>query len=154
MKNISLILVAAILMYSCDKKQVTNTENTAISATDSTNTTSIINPDSEAGLAVAKSEDANMAGKPTLNPEHGQPFHRCDISVGAPIDSAPQQNAAPQAAPQMQSNSNSFIPSANSSPNPAPALPMAPASGPKPAMNPAHGQAHHRCDLAVGAPLI
>ena len=42
----------------------------------------------------------NTSGKkPALNPAHGEPFHRCDISVGAPIDSAPQQNAAPQLMP-------------------------------------------------------
>ncbi|GGG44830.1 hypothetical protein GCM10007332_02890 [Epilithonimonas arachidiradicis] len=82
-----------------------------------------------------------------MNPPHGQPYHRCEIAVGAPIDSAPTQNVAPQqAAPSILN------------PNPAPAVSATPAApvqafGPKPALNPAHGEPHHRCDLAVGAPL-
>jgi hypothetical protein len=26
-----------------------------------------------------------------MNPQHGQPGHRCDIAVGAPLDSKPKQ---------------------------------------------------------------
>ncbi|RYZ55627.1 MAG: hypothetical protein EOO14_13010, partial [Chitinophagaceae bacterium] len=32
-----------------------------------------------------------------LNPEHGAPGHRCDIQVGAPLNSAPGNAAAPAA---------------------------------------------------------
>ena len=31
--------------------------------------------------------------------------------------------------------------------------PVATPNTPKPKINPAHGQPHHRCDIAVGAPL-
>ena len=31
-----------------------------------------------------------------LNPAHGMPGHRCDISVGAPLNSPPGPNTTPQ----------------------------------------------------------
>ena len=37
----------------------------------------------------APAAGTNVAGG--LNPEHGKPGHRCDISVGAPLDSKPKQ---------------------------------------------------------------
>lgn len=75
-----------------------------------------------------------------LNPAHGQPGHRCDIAVGAPL---PAQS--------------SVNPSALTASNPA-AQPVSipPTSAVKPGatgLNPAHGQPGHRCDIAVGAPL-
>jgi len=82
-----------------------------------------------------------VSEKPALNPAHGQPYHRCEIAVGAPIDSAPAQQNAPQ------TQTPSIL-----SPTVAPA-PQVQSLGPKPALNPAHGEPHHRCELAVGAPL-
>jgi len=72
-----------------------------------------------------------------LNPAHGMPGHRCDISVGAPLNSAPAATTTnqTQTPPIMM--------------QPAPA----PATGGTGAKNPAHGQPGHRCDIAVGAPL-
>jgi uncharacterized protein YvpB len=66
---------------------------------------------------------SNDAGP--LNPEHGKPGHRCDIAVGAPLNSA-----APKPITEVASTAYA-------------------ASG----KNPAHGQPGHRCDIAVGAPL-
>lgn len=71
----------------------------------------------------------------TLNPEHGKPGHRCDISVGAPLNSAPNKAVATTQTQTVKS---------------APVSQAAPA-GLK--INPAHGKPGHRCDLAVGAPL-
>jgi hypothetical protein len=71
-----------------------------------------------------------------MNPAHGQPGHRCDIPVGAPLNSKPQtQNTTtnPQqvvVTPQQTSQVKTA-----------------------PGMNPPHGQPNHRCDIAVGAPL-
>jgi hypothetical protein len=75
------------------------------------------------------------------NPAHGQPGHRCDISVGAPLNSKPNAPAAAVAPPTTVVNSQAK-PVTNS-----PAVPVA--AG----MNPAHGQPGHRCDISVGAPL-
>lgn len=76
------------------------------------------------------------AENPRVNPAHGQPGHRCDLAVGAPLintDGTPVPAANPQ---NIQS---------------APALPAPVPAGLK--VNPPHGQPGHRCDIQVGAPL-
>lgn len=139
MKKIPLIIfAAATLTVSCTKKANENSASTTQKANTET--------PSQENNAVASND------KPALNPAHGQPYHRCDIAVGAPIDSpAPVQNAAPQAIPQSAPNAgfntNPISPSA------APSVSSSAAIGPKPALNPPHGEPHHRCDLQVGAPL-
>ena len=78
-----------------------------------------------------------------LNPEHGLPGHRCDISVGAPLNSPPGNTAAPSVQ--------------TTAPAPAPVMTPAPTntptSGSTAKLNPAHGQPGHDCAIAVGAPL-
>lgn len=71
----------------------------------------------------------NTSGK-KLNPKHGEPDHRCDIAVGAPLDSKPIQVATTQ-----------------------PAVKQTVAIKTGKGLNPPHGQPNHRCDIAVGAPL-
>lgn len=73
-----------------------------------------------------------------LNPAHGQPGHRCDIQVGAPLNSAPAQTTATQ--PQQQT----IV---------MPPSTTAPVTTTAAGKNPPHGQPGHRCDIAVGAPL-
>ena len=63
-----------------------------------------------------------------MNPAHGQPGHRCDIPVGAPLDSPP-------------ANTNSITPVNTNS------------GDANPKINPPHGQPGHRCDVKVGDPL-
>jgi len=157
MKKLSLLLfVAAAFAVSC--KNSKSTETQVITAPEATANLST-NPQQEVGAvttpetAVATTSDSGQ--KPALNPAHGEPYHRCDIQVGAPIDSpAPAQNTAPQVvqqqAPANSFNTNPISPSAA----PAPPVSSTAAAGPKPALNPAHGEPHHRCDLQVGAPLI
>lgn len=74
-----------------------------------------------------------------MNPAHGQPNHRCDIAVGAPLNSKP-----------ASANAN---PVAVNAPAPAATNKATPVQMVAPGMNPAHGQPNHRCDIAVGAPL-
>ncbi len=86
---------------------------------------------------------ANASAAAGLNPEHGKPGHRCDIAVGAPLNSQPTaaaQPAAVNATPQ---------PTIKSTPTTLTAPPVITAAG----MNPEHGKPGHRCDIAVGAPL-
>ncbi len=72
----------------------------------------------------------------SLNPAHGQPGHRCDLAVGAPLTNA-DGTPVPAANPQnIQSK---------------PVNPATVPSGLK--VNPPHGQPGHRCDIQVGAPL-
>ena len=72
-----------------------------------------------------------------MNPPHGQAGHRCDIAVGAPLNSTSGKVA---------SKSETVV--TNQVPNIEP-----PQVVTKPGMNPPHGQEGHRCDIAVGAPL-
>ncbi len=81
-----------------------------------------------------------------LNPAHGQPGHRCDIAVGAPLNSKPAQPTTTPAATTAPATTP-FTISADKPSQPAATTAVAPG------MNPAHGQPGHRCDIAVGAPL-
>lgn len=80
---------------------------------------------------------------PGMNPPHGQPGHRCEIAVGAPLSSAPAKKAAPAAA---QVQPAEFAP---------PAVKDAAVANVEtpPGMNPPHGQPGHLCSVAVGSPL-
>jgi hypothetical protein len=89
-----------------------------------------------------------------MNPPHGQPNHRCDIAVGAPLNSPPGKTAAK---PTMtidpnQGKNQAFKITPNASGMPPLLQPNA-AVATAPGMNPPHGQPNHRCDIAVGAPL-
>jgi len=86
-----------------------------------------------------------------MNPPHGQPGHRCEIPVGAPLNSKPAQNT----------QSQKTTPVVNQKPIEQPVMNINSKSGSTtivgtstpPGMNPPHGQEGHRCDIAVGAPL-
>lgn len=80
---------------------------------------------------------------PGMNPPHGQPNHRCDIAVGAPLNSPAGKNPAAQATPApVQAQPQPQM-------QPQNAAPVVTAPG----MNPPHGQPGHKCEVAVGAPL-
>lgn len=92
---------------------------------------------------------------PGMNPAHGQPNHRCDIPVGAPLSSP---LASTPAKPVMTIDPSKMTQTQTPAANATPALlkPTAQAATPvatAPGMNPPHGQPNHRCDIAVGAPL-
>jgi hypothetical protein len=79
-----------------------------------------------------------------MNPAHGQKGHRCDIPVGAPLNSP--------SVPTKTTSSNTTAPQMTVTPNTnstATATTITTAEG----MNPPHGQEGHRCDIAVGAAL-
>ena len=104
-----------------------------------------------------------------LNPPHGQPNHRCDIPVGAPLNSPSANTTRQTTDDQVQTTSSQ---NSNTAPNIAtnqigPTIENArrmsatqtqstvPADkGSKPRLNPPHGQPWHRCDIAVGSPLL
>lgn len=88
-----------------------------------------------------------------MNPPHGQPGHRCDIPVGAPLNSPAAKTTATSTA-QSGTSTQNFTVSPPPAGNPVPALlSTEPAQTVAEGMNPAHGQPGHRCDIAVGAPL-
>lgn len=167
MRILSLLLASATVFYSCDTKKSTSEETQQITA--STNNSENVLADTISANApvgimgvdqnsvpstapIAAPFPAGISksdGQPALNPAHGQPFHNCAIAVGAPLNSAPQLSPAPQAVVPQQNSANTSINANPVFPSPVPAK----ATGPKPALNPAHGQPNHRCDIAVGAPL-
>ncbi|TDW49898.1 hypothetical protein EV144_102328 [Flavobacterium sp. 270] len=89
-----------------------------------------------------------------MNPSHGQPGHRCDIPVGAPLNSPVAKPVAATNSAQSGSSSQTFTVSPPAGNNPVPALLSTETNNQvAEGMNPAHGQPGHRCDIAVGAPL-
>lgn len=160
------LLGASLVLSSCKKEEEGVTEETQTTSTESTPATPQI--------TTTPAKAAPTGEKPALNPAHGEPYHRCDIAVGAPLDGpATQQgdspvqnspgpksffktvqseNATTAATPTPQAThqaTTTVTPSAK----PATAPATTTANTPKPKNNPAHGQPHHRCDIAVGAPL-
>ncbi|OGC91677.1 MAG: hypothetical protein A2W25_13300 [candidate division Zixibacteria bacterium RBG_16_53_22] len=85
--------------------------------------------------AITSTPTAAAPTAPGMNPPHGQPNHRCDIAVGAPLDSPPGTGKTPPVSSQLNA------------PVQTTTTPTAPG------MNPPHGQPNHRCDIPVGAPL-
>ena len=73
-----------------------------------------------------------------LNPAHGQPGHRCDITPGAPLSSSPAPK--PQA-PSATITQPTQIQGQRSAVNPAIAV------------NPPHGQPGHKCDVGANSNL-
>lgn len=77
---------------------------------------------------------APPAATAALNPEHGKPGHRCDIAVGAPLNSpvANRPTAPASSTPLLSSPVN---------------------TGGSVSLNPPHGQLGHDCAIPVGQPL-
>ena len=157
MKKIALVLIAFALV-SCQKKNETpETLSPELasyeqkSASDSSNVTNAQNSapiimNNSAPVAPESNTVSVNQPQPTapgMNPPHGQPNHKCDTPVGAPLSSKKAEpttvkttdiqtsTTTPIAVPQNNAGSTTI------------------ADG----MNPAHGQPSHRCDIPVGAPL-
>ena len=136
----------ALAFASC---QNSDTAETATSDSSSTSTvTTLAAPAADPGAQqILTSSPATPTTVTTVNPdatganpEHGKPGHRCDIAVGAPLNSPAGNPAAPAI---------SSTPAAPSAPVAAPS----PATGSNTKLNPAHGEPGHDCAVAVGAPL-
>ena len=111
-----------VLMTSC--KDEVKTGSTNVNQVD-------VTPVSQKMTTIATDTSKTVA----KNPAHGQPGHRCDIPVGAPLNSPP-----------ANTNSTSPIITNSSSPN-------LNSGNANPKVNPPHGQPGHRCDVKVGDPL-
>ncbi len=140
--SLAIICVSVISCGKNDKISPTpDSKSTEVAKVDSTNT--------EAKTEVAQPNQVQVAAPaPTtagLNPEHGMPGHRCDIPVGQPL------NSAPAPAPTVGMNPAPTVQQITPVAPQQPATPQA--IGPKPALNPAHGEPHHDCAIPVGDPL-
>lgn len=143
---ITSIVVSSLVLVSC-KKELEPQESTATSELVRLG----LAKDSTKAAAPATQTPAQMANPNTvlsdtkgINPAHGQPGHRCDIAVGAPLNSAPAQQGQVSAtagqAVQVNPNQKQVVTTTTQ---------VKTAKG----MNPPHGQPGHRCDIPVGAPL-
>lgn len=149
---IKLLFASSLLFISCKKElepQDSTIPSKIIPFTEAANTqqnqTAMPTPTPQTQTTVNQNNATTspVAVAKGMNPAHGQPGHRCDIAVGAPLNS-----------PVATLKNNSVVPQQNNtaaatatSPNPT-----APTPTPE-GMNPPHGQDKHRCDIAVGAPL-
>jgi hypothetical protein len=111
--------------------------------------------------ATEKSSTEPTQAEVMLNPPHGQPYHRCDIPVGAPLN-APPANASSQTTDNSAVNTATQTTKNPTAPTIENAMKVNPSQtqnagtadkGTKPKLNPAHGQPYHRCDIPVGSPL-
>ena len=163
MKYLIGMLLSTILLFSCGSNEADQDKdlNVAASASNSgdslqpTSTTTGTAGVEVAGLTKASTGVVSMpqlntggavAGKVALNPEHGQPGHRCELAVGAPLNS----NAAQPAAMQPTAT---ITPMSVNGTAPVKAVNVPTKSSSSAALNPAHGAPGHRCEISVGAPL-
>ncbi len=151
---ISLTLVASVLLMACNPAAEPKGDTTPVTGSEAIQSLPAVQPattDSVVSLPGKSATETTM-----LNPPHGQPNHRCDIAVGAPLNTPvgakpvnpsqpsmlklqqPTQTAPVQTLP--QNTAVKTIPQTT---------PSQTAAG----LNPPHGQPNHRCDIAVGAPL-
>jgi len=144
MKNTFYLFIAAALVVTtgCGPNKKTDLATTPppIPANGALNNQLPVNTPATDGSPVQLATPKSQSGMPTtavaLNPAHGMPRHRCDIPVGAPLNSPAQNNVT--TAPRL----------------PAPTLPLPSAPGLVAAgTNPPHGQPGHDCSIPVGAPL-
>ena len=153
---LSLVFVASIFFTSCKKElepqdsSETPLTETATAATPAPG----VQPQVQATPAPAPVQAGQpvqqaapvTATAPGMNPPHGQPNHRCDIAVGAPLNSPKGQMPTAKPAQKPAATLEKVTPQ---SAQPQPAVVTETAPG----MNPPHGQPGHRCDVAVGAKL-
>ncbi|KAF2332223.1 hypothetical protein [Flavobacterium ginsenosidimutans] len=138
------LAVTSLLFISC-KKELEPQESTATSelvrlglAKDTTK------PAAPVAQTPATNPNTVLSDTKGINPAHGQPGHRCDIAVGAPLNSAPPQQGqvTAQAGQTVQVSQPQVVTTTTTTP-------VKVAKG----MNPPHGQPGHRCDIPVGSPL-
>lgn len=116
--NIVLLAMGLIFMVSCKDE-----EKTAEATPENTETTN-----------TSTTDQANEEVK--VNPAHGQPGHRCDLPVGAPLNQTAGSTSNPTPTSDLPSTSVS---------------PVRVDQSPK--INPPHGEPGHDCAVPVGEPL-
>jgi len=146
-KNILLLLATSFVFTSC-KNEVASNKSTTTRVIPFTEVGNQMRNEAAAKAVVPTNSTANnpAAGVTVkgMNPPHGEAGHRCDIAVGAPLNSP--ATAVKTTTKGAAGTSMSVTPVTTASTNTA--------VTPTPeGMNPPHGQSGHRCDIAVGAAL-
>nr|WP_319269814.1 hypothetical protein [uncultured Draconibacterium sp.] len=115
-------------------------------------------------ITTAPQEEKAVDQSVKLNPPHGEPGHRCDIAVGAPLNSpankkveaanttnvTPVVSAKNTTAKATTGRVGPTIENLKKLTTPQP-ISYTPAGTSQ--INPPHGQPGHRCDIPVGSPL-
>lgn len=170
---LSLLLVSSLALTSC-KNELEPQESTATVETITPEATAVEQAQVQQNLTTPNVMNSASPAQTTvaapvqvakgMNPAHGQPGHRCEIPVGAPLNSAPNQTQQQQKPPAtvtpavinsdgtFTQGSNSTITTSSNTTSGAPSL-LNPQAVTPAGMNPPHGQDGHRCDIAVGAAL-
>jgi hypothetical protein len=115
----NLLLAAALLGFTACSESENKTSNTS--------NPTVNTPAANAPATNAATPSSNVA----LNPAHGEPGHRCDIQVGAPLNTPVQPKLT----------------------TPPPVFQPQPTGSVAAGTNPPHGQPGHDCGIPVGAPL-
>jgi hypothetical protein len=139
MKKLFYLPIAAFLLFGCKERTRDVTMSQPINLGGS-----LSNSQTNAGRTVSQPVSGNTASVKT-NPAHGQPGHRCDLAVGAPL-SAPVTATIPGTQPQPVVNVGTPV-------NIGADQIAAAAKQSTGKLNPEHGKPGHRCDIPVGAPL-
>ena len=135
--KIFFFILSVMVLFSCTNTtsdpefnydKIVTKSDSAKTADTTKNQTQITIPQDQIQTTTVSAPANTATAKTGLNPEHGKPGHRCDIPVGAPLNSKPSTPSQQQTV----STKKTITP---------------------PGMNPPHGEPGHRCDIAVGAPL-
>ena len=141
MKNLSVALFLVVLsLTACNNAG--NETTGATTTTDTASTPGIGTPTITAEPVPGDAAASGMEAVSNPNPPHGEPGHRCDIAVGASLDSPPSTET--DHGGETTTDAATTI---------TPAITTAPAGEGSGKINPPHGEPGHRCDIAVGAPL-
>ena len=156
MKNllISLTFVASGLFTACNPAAEPKGDTTPVTGSEVIQSLPAVQAASADSVV---SQPGKSATETTmLNPPHGQPNHRCDIAVGAPLNTPVGAKPATPSQPSMlklqqpaQTTPVQTLPQNT----PVKTIPQTTPTQTAAGLNPPHGQPNHRCDIAVGAPL-
>jgi hypothetical protein len=160
MKKIVSLALAVSTLIACNNSEtqetVDNTNPTSTNADNNSEPQLIMEetfPGSDNGAAQNNSVSGNTSSA-KLNPPHGEPGHRCEIPVGAPLDSEPTTPATTTI-----NNTPTITPSFSAPTSTPVATPTFSNEGQQgksstpPGINPPHGEPGHDCAIPVGQPL-
>jgi hypothetical protein len=155
---LSLFFVSTLLLTSCKKEIEPQNSTTPANIVPFTEVGKQMQ--NEASISSQEQQNSNLVNQNQavatpvpvakgMNPAHGQPGHRCDIAVGAPLNSPVATAKNTSVTQQITSQQSQSV---TTDPTKTVTAPVVITSTPE-GMNPPHGQTNHRCDIAVGAPL-
>ena len=137
-------VICVFILFSCGENEGGGRLGTTTSASAPSVSTPASPSNSAASTGPVSTPSAPLIATGRVNPAHGQPGHRCDIAVGAPL---PAANT-----PVLNTNTIS-TPTTNASVPATPVIQPQPVATVASGLNPAHGQPGHRCDIPVGSSL-